>query len=251
MFETQPGKFVLHCVACLEDVRAFECKCDYYGSKFRILRVLSVVEWNEKKVERDAAISAIVASPDFRKSVDLETKEESGIAPMPKRPYFQRHHDDEIIDKIEIEIVPRYKESGLSGDEWRVAAVTKLYRKGHLLADRSYSNLEAAIAHIAWLNRVWRESDEDNRWTDFLKVEDKLCHQPGCAQKSTRVFELKQEYDRTRGRILNDDDCNFFRNLRSFCKSHAERGDCGLEDADRNYIDVTDEFTKKPIGGAE
>jgi hypothetical protein len=249
MFETQPDKFILHCVACLEDVQ--ECKCACYRSEFRVTQVLSVDDWTQKKEERDAEVSALVESPTFRKSVNIETKEESGIAPMPKRPYYQRHHDDEIIDKIEIEIVPRLKESGLSGDEWRVSAITKLYRKGHLLADHAYSSLESAVAHLPWFNRVWRESSDDSRWGDFIQIEDKFCHQPGCAQRATRVFELKQEYDRRRGRIVNDEDCQFFRNLRSFCESHAERGDCGLEDADNNYIDVTDEFITKPKGGVE
>jgi hypothetical protein len=49
---------------------------------------------------------------------------------QPKRP-LHRHHDDDYWDSVEVEatgaklrayIVPRYKTSGLSGDEWRISA---------------------------------------------------------------------------------------------------------------------------------
>jgi hypothetical protein len=51
-------------------------------------------------------------------------------APTPKRP-LRRHRDDNYWDEIVIlsgqvalrgHIVPRYKTSGLSGDEWRISA---------------------------------------------------------------------------------------------------------------------------------
>lgn len=38
--------------------------------------------------------------------------------------------DAQACDEIRIYTVPRYKTSGLSGDEWRISAVTEFYRKG-------------------------------------------------------------------------------------------------------------------------
>jgi hypothetical protein len=56
----------------------------------------------------------------------------------PRQPR-RRHHDDDYVDHIEIaaegiylcaHIVPRYKTSGLSGDEWRVRAQMDLFEEG-------------------------------------------------------------------------------------------------------------------------
>ena len=160
-----------------------------------------------------------------------------------KHDHFVRHPDDDIIDEVRIRVVPRYKESGLSGDEWRISAVTTLYRKGHKLAERSYPSMQAAYEHLAWFNRTWREIDDkesDKAWSKFLKIEDRLCHQPGCYEPSTKVYELQNRYDRQTGARLEVREGGTFRHLRSFCSEHTERGDCGLEDADDNYIDVSD-----------
>lgn len=39
--------------------------------------------------------------------------------------WYRRHHDDEVIDRVSIDCVPRFKVSGLSGDEWRVSYVLR------------------------------------------------------------------------------------------------------------------------------
>ena len=41
------------------------------------------------------------------------------ISPLKNPPHFERHPDDEWYDEVRIVTVPRYKTSGLSGDEWR------------------------------------------------------------------------------------------------------------------------------------
>jgi len=61
------------------------------------------------------------------------------------KPSYKRHEDDDWIDEIKIVTVPRYKTSGMSGDEWRFSARVQLWRKGHLMFERSFSKLHYAI----------------------------------------------------------------------------------------------------------
>jgi len=71
---------------------------------------------------------------------------------------YKALEDDEGIDHIELTVVPRYKTSGMSGDEWRVSTEVKFFRKGVLLWGRSFSRLEWAIAFLGAevdLHRNW------------------------------------------------------------------------------------------------
>ena len=45
----------------------------------------------------------------------------------------RNHHDDEWYDEIRVTTVPRFKTSGLSGDEWRRSAKVTFLRKGIVL----------------------------------------------------------------------------------------------------------------------
>ncbi len=38
--------------------------------------------------------------------------------------------DAQAFDEVRIRTVPRWKESGLSGDEWRISATVEFWRKG-------------------------------------------------------------------------------------------------------------------------
>ncbi|KKL50531.1 hypothetical protein LCGC14_2304540, partial [marine sediment metagenome] len=49
---------------------------------------------------------------------------------LPKRASPARITDDEGVDQIVIDTVPRYKMSGLSGDEWRVSGRVRFFRNG-------------------------------------------------------------------------------------------------------------------------
>ena len=55
---------------------------------------------------------------------------------------FKPIADDEGPDRITIDPVPRYKTSGLSGDEWRMSYVVRFYRRGRL---RSAHSLQGAL----------------------------------------------------------------------------------------------------------
>jgi len=161
---------------------------------------------------------------------------------MLNRPYYTRHRDDEIIDEITFKVVPRYKTSGLSGDEWRVSTVVELKRKGEVMYSRPYHTVRDAAAHLPWLLRTWIEDlsvEDDKVWTERIKKDDNVCHQPGCGEPASIHYKLKKEFSR-KGfeHDLTDHYCEV---RRAFCERHKTRGDCGLEDADANYIEV-----KKP-----
>lgn len=160
------------------------------------------------------------------------------------RAHYERHHDDEIIDRITIEVVPRYKTSGLSGDEWRVSAVIKLWRKGEVMVESHHGKIADAVSYLPWLLRTWTEGGEDEverRWIERIRKDEKTCHQPGCSEPATVVYSIKQRFSRE-GYEENPEN-RYGDARRAFCARHSTRGDCGLEDADRNYAVVTGETT--------
>lgn len=246
-FEIQPDLFVMHCGVCMGDVRKFECKCNPDPSG-QMVEVSAKEDWILKKQEFDNELEALVRGANSRKSMRVEEKEESGIKlPDKRHDQFVRLHDDEIIDEVQMRTEPRFKTSGMSGDEWRTSVSTLLFRKGKCVAERSYPSMQAACEHLAWFKRTWREDTTDHYdavWADILKVEDRMCHQPGCEDRSSVVYEVQTQYDVRTGAVLqcHKHEADVIRKLRSFCATHAERGDCGLEDADVNYIDVSDDF---------
>lgn len=160
--------------------------------------------------------------------------------------HYKRHRDDEFFDRIEIEIVPRYKTSDLSGDEWRVSAVARYLSKGVVVIERGYGKLEHAVAHAPWLMKTAFE-DGDYDQEKFEKLLDdlhdgKICLQPGCAAPAVKVYQLLAEYSNEGFKSVRED--GSFTLLRAFCDKHAVRGDCGLEDADANYRPWPDTTTK-------
>lgn len=145
--------------------------------------------------------------------------------------YFdKRHRDDEGFDRITIEVVPRFKTSGLSGDEWRVSSVIRFYRKGVQVFERGFSSMENAVRFLPWVEAV-EAKEQNSAWP--IKGDELKCFQPGCAELATVEYQLKKEYsDQGEGPLPAD---KTWKMRRRFCKAHAHRGDCGLEDADENY----------------
>lgn len=151
------------------------------------------------------------------------------------KPHYKRHSRDEYVDEVRMEIVPRYKTSGLSGDEWRTSARTVLYRKGAEVKSRTYQSIEDAAAHLPWLLKTWGEEANDEEHAAMQRRIDRdriTCHQPGCAEPSVVTYSLKTEYSREGYERLVNPERPIYR---AFCKKHSTRGDCGLEDADVNY----------------
>lgn len=159
--------------------------------------------------------------------------------------------DAQAFDEVRIITVPRYKTSGLSGDEWRTSAVIQFFRKGVLKHEASYTTMEYAVQALPheWL-KAYCEGGKA-----FFGGEGDFCDQEGCKEKAVVTYALKKQYCRTCGK---DEPAVFpglkgtesgKRYIRRFCLRHAKRGDCALEDADSNYevIEAPDGFDKENL----
>ena len=86
--------------------------------------------------------------------------------PTPARP-LRRHRDDDYWDEVVIlagtttlrgSIVPRYKTSGLSGDEWRVSARLVVKEYGRTILDQPFHRMSQLLTHAPGFIYVWRHS---------------------------------------------------------------------------------------------
>jgi hypothetical protein len=144
------------------------------------------------------------------------------------KPRYERHDDDEYFDEITIRTMPRWKTSGLSGDEWRVSASVTVKRKGHTILETSFNKIRSAAAFLPSLLLTMFEQDAAQRIPD--DVDHALCFQPGCSNPAVSVYRLKQDYcARGEPHKLHSE------TRLAFCRTHLERGDCGLKDSDSNY----------------
>jgi len=138
--------------------------------------------------------------------------------------------DAQGFDEVRIITVPRYKSSGLSGDEWRISGVCQLFRKGKVIHEFGMANVENCAKALP--AEIMKAHDEGKF---YFAGEYNICDQEGCSDKATVIYRLKKkfcnesyihpaiEYKREESPI------------RMFCERHSKRGDCGLEDSDDNY----------------
>ncbi len=135
----------------------------------------------------------------------------------------------EPFDRIELVVVPRYKTSGLSGDEWRQHVAIRFYFKGSLVHEASGRSMQDAIL---LLGREFLENTCPIP-KKVIERENGSCDQPSCEATAVGRYLLKREFS-NRGEALDPSDSTLHR-YRRFCAKHAMRGDCGREDSDRNY----------------
>lgn len=146
----------------------------------------------------------------------------------PDKPRRALKPDAQAFDEVRIVTVPRYKESGLSGDEWRISASIQFFRNGVLAHEEYASNVETACALVAYYH-----AKAIGEGKAFFAGDDPFCDQEGCANHATVTYRLKQQFcDQGNPHELHGE------TVRRFCERHARRGDCGLDDADRNYEQV-------------
>ena len=135
--------------------------------------------------------------------------------------------DAQGFDEIRFVTVPRYKESGLSGDEWRISVTMQFWRKGKLVHEEGgWHNTEVAMG---FAYATYAKACDDGH--ALYCGEDDICDQEGCAEKATVKYYLKAKYDKHSGHKTEVDKPTY----RLFCNKHKQRGDCGLEDTDDNY----------------
>ena len=140
-----------------------------------------------------------------------------------------RLDDDAFIDAITIETVPRFKTSGLSGDEWRTSVVATAYRKGRVVKERHVGNIEYAQQMMA-TNDWWT----DDEAIPEPKLAYDLCDQPGCSEPWTVLYRrTKRGCSRCGSR--QDEPVGLMDTYQAFCERHAHRGDSHLNDSDDNY----------------
>lgn len=155
---------------------------------------------------------------------------------MQDKPFYKRHRDDQGYDEIRIKVCPRYKTSGLSGDEWRVSTSLEMWNKGERIFNRRFSSIDVAVNALPWFFMVGGEpgvAPDDYDVEAAMRSQEK-CSQPGCANEPCSEYRIKQEYSRT-GSKLDPSESSSFPYHRRFCEKHLRRGDAGLEDADDNY----------------
>ena len=149
---------------------------------------------------------------------------------------YLRHEDDDWIDEVRIVTVPRWKESEISGDEWRFSQRIELYRKGQLLATSGAHKMRDAVAMLPGLLIGWGGGshiggafdEEPERTQEFWNA---FCFNPGCPEQAT--FEFRRKHHYCREGEAHDREWRI-EHLR-FCERHKHRGDCGFNDADANY----------------
>jgi hypothetical protein len=135
--------------------------------------------------------------------------------------------DHQMFDEIRIVTKPRYKQSDLSGDEWRIHAETQFWCKGRLMKIAECSNVHYAVTMLG--GEYVRKCDEGRQ---DIKYEQKYCDQEGCLEPHNNEKRfLKARYTRTEGLRHSEHSGDY----RMFCDRHSRRGDCGLDDADSNY----------------
>lgn len=110
--------------------------------------------------------------------------------------------------------------------------------KGLPLFSASYegkaTDLMVAAAHYA-AARV--TMDGHSRGGEMSAALEKLCCQPGCRSPLVSIYRKKQDHCRRCGH--GKDPVFKGGHLRGFCASHLRRGDCGLDDADENYVVIS------------
>lgn len=148
---------------------------------------------------------------------------------MKDKLYHRRCKDFASFDRIELVVTPRYKTSGLSGDEWRTGVVVKFHFKGEVVHETFFTSMRYAVM---LLGAEWTKAQEPIPMA-VIKLEKAKCDQPGCHRDAVARFKLKRLTSDC-GEYLDPAD-QHLEYYRKFCKRHLRRGDCGREDADDNY----------------
>lgn len=135
--------------------------------------------------------------------------------------------DAQPFDRIELVTIPRWKTSGLSGDEWRISVEARFYRNGKLVHQTSCgSNMDYAVQ---LLNFEYLRACDNG--LGFYAGEGDYCDQEGCSEEAIVIYRKKFDYCREGHKT----EISVGPKIRKFCGEHRERGDCGLDDANRNY----------------
>ena len=172
------------------------------------------------------------------------TTAEDSLPAGPSGPWYHHaynaHGNKQIVDRVVIETEPRWKDSEMSGSQWRYSATVKYYYKDDYVASTWYSDVEAAMDEVKHFYRselvykLWEVSPGSGK-----------CDQEGCAAEATKFFRVKKRSCTSCGH--EGEEVNPKRKIEyvAFCPAHAERGDCSLNDCDDNLEEIDGEPVKR------
>ena len=141
--------------------------------------------------------------------------------------------DYEFFDDIRLTTSSRYKDSDMTGSEWRAGILIEFLFKGEVMATCGARDMQAAAAILAYrlLDNGGLEMKVDVR--KHMALERTCCDQPGCKKPWTVIAWLRRRYTNDAALITITPPERFFRH---FCDEHEDRGeDAGYEDANNNY----------------
>lgn len=102
---------------------------------------------------------------------------------MAKREEFHRRLPEfESFDRIELRVIPRFKTSGLSGDEWRTSVAISFWFKGAVVFEAFARDMSTAIMLIP---HFWIQQQEPIP-EHVISREKRTCDQPGCSKPHTK-----------------------------------------------------------------
>jgi len=135
--------------------------------------------------------------------------------------------DAQAFDEIRVYTVPRFKDSELSGSEWRISATVELWRKGKMVFDTSFRNVETAAQLMA---HTYMSACDNGK--GFFAGEGDICDQEGCKENAAVTLEIIQEGCGACGHSKAPE---YRKQYRMFCDRHKRRGDSSLDDSDSCY----------------
>ena len=131
-----------------------------------------------------------------------------------------------------IDLVERYKTSGLSGDEWRFNFWVRCWFKGEVVSQFTPLKMQHAIMLLG----SWFLEETCPLPERVVQLDNMLCDQPGCMNVPIGRFVLKRLT--SQGGDYLDPAEQFSAYFRKFCAKHVQRGTCSREDSDSNYIPI-------------
>src|SRR6185312_9350316 len=146
------------------------------------------------------------------------------------------------IDGVRIGHVIRFKDSSVSGSEWRTNVDVELLYKGEVVARKTASDINSACLMVAnLLHKPWKF---DHSKIDLL--ESTKCCQTGCTADARVFYRVKTDkchhcqHENTSYPMTSYDPQPRY-DYRIFCDAHSFRGvDCGLDDGQHNYERVNE-----------
>lgn len=145
----------------------------------------------------------------------------------------KRLREWEPFDKITMEVVPRFKTSGLSGDTWRQHIQVNFWFKGEIVKEFGCRDMQAAIM---LLGHNWMEGGSPIL-DAVIKLEDSRCFQPSCTNDAVGRFLIKEQFSDRGDKLEKESGTKYYR---QFCAKHVLRGSASREDSDDNYEPLDD-----------